>query len=135
MPFTRMIVAALFRLPWQRPLGDNSGWSLDTQLIASAVLAVETSSRWRRLFQSCREWLEQAPVPRPRDRFGIFPATNLALKTSAGRFKLWKRLGSGSIPSFIRIPGFRAQHFSDAGVYGPSARGVDMYLVELGYRF
>jgi len=31
--------------------------------------------------------------------------------------------------------GFRVQHFSDAGLYGPSSRGVDMYIPELGYRF
>jgi hypothetical protein len=31
--------------------------------------------------------------------------------------------------------GFRVQHFSDAGLYGSSSLGVDMYIVELGYRF
>ena len=31
--------------------------------------------------------------------------------------------------------GFRIQHFSDAGLYGSSSLGVDMYIVELGYRF
>ncbi len=31
--------------------------------------------------------------------------------------------------------GFRVQHFSDAGVYGPNSLGVDLYIVELGYIF
>jgi hypothetical protein len=31
--------------------------------------------------------------------------------------------------------GFRVQHFSDAGLYGSSSLGVDMYIVELGYQF
>lgn len=31
--------------------------------------------------------------------------------------------------------GFRIQHFSDAGLYGSSSLGVDMYIVEIGYRF
>ena len=31
--------------------------------------------------------------------------------------------------------GFRVQHFSDAGLYGPSSLVVDMYIVELGYQF
>ena len=31
--------------------------------------------------------------------------------------------------------GFRVQHFSDAGLYGPSTLGVDTYILELGFRF
>ena len=31
--------------------------------------------------------------------------------------------------------GFRLQHFSDAGLYGSSSLGVDLYILELGYRF
>ena len=30
---------------------------------------------------------------------------------------------------------FRLQHSSDAGLYGSDALGVDMYLVEIGYKF
>ncbi len=31
--------------------------------------------------------------------------------------------------------GFCLQHFSDTGLYGSSGLGVDMYIVETGYRF
>jgi hypothetical protein len=31
--------------------------------------------------------------------------------------------------------GFRLQHFSDAGIYGTSSLGVDMYIIEAGFRF
>jgi len=31
--------------------------------------------------------------------------------------------------------GLRVQHFSDAGIYGSNSLGVDMYIVEAGYRF
>jgi hypothetical protein len=31
--------------------------------------------------------------------------------------------------------GFRFQHFSDAGVYGSQSLGIDLYLIEVGYRF
>jgi hypothetical protein len=30
--------------------------------------------------------------------------------------------------------GYRAQHFSDAGIYGSNNRGVDMHMLELTYR-
>jgi len=31
--------------------------------------------------------------------------------------------------------GFRLQHFSDAGIYGSHSLGVDLYIIEVGYRF
>ena len=31
--------------------------------------------------------------------------------------------------------GFRLQDYSDAGLYGRSSLDVDLYIVELGYRF
>ena len=31
--------------------------------------------------------------------------------------------------------GFRFQHFSDAGMYGSDSLGIDLYLIEVGYRF
>ena len=31
--------------------------------------------------------------------------------------------------------GYRLQHFSDAGIYGPTSRGADMHLLEINYRF
>ena len=31
--------------------------------------------------------------------------------------------------------GFRFQHFSDAGIYGSDSLGVDLYIIEVGYRF
>ena len=41
--------------------------------------------------------------------------------------------------SIAPVPGFRAgyrfQHFSDAGTYGPTSLGVDMHLLEMGYLF
>jgi hypothetical protein len=31
--------------------------------------------------------------------------------------------------------GYRFQHFSDAGAYGPTSLGVDIHMFELNYRF
>jgi len=33
------------------------------------------------------------------------------------------------------VAGFRFQHCSDAGMYGSESLGIDMYLIEVGYRF
>ena len=30
---------------------------------------------------------------------------------------------------------FRFQHYSDAGMYGSESLGIDLYLIEVGYRF
>ena len=42
-------------------------------------------------------------------------------------------VGFDPLPGFHA--GYRFQHFSDAGIYGSSSLGVDMHLLELGYRF
>ena len=46
------------------------------------------------------------------------------------------------VPTGIRVSpfphaatGFRVQHFSDAGLSGPTSHGVDRYLAALGSRF
>jgi len=47
-------------------------------------------------------------------------------------------IGTAAI-GFDPLPGFHAgyrfQHFSDAGAYGSSSLGVDMHMIEIGYRF
>jgi hypothetical protein len=42
-------------------------------------------------------------------------------------------IGFNLSPGFFA--GYRFQHFSDAGVYGPTSLGVDMHIVEINYRF
>ncbi|WP_455245836.1 acyloxyacyl hydrolase [Petrachloros mirabilis] len=42
-------------------------------------------------------------------------------------------IGLNLIPGFYA--GYRFQHFSDAGAYGPTSLGVDMHMLELNYRF
>ena len=42
-------------------------------------------------------------------------------------------IGLNLIPGFYA--GYRFQHFSDAGAYGPSSLGVDMHMLEMNYRF
>ena len=42
-------------------------------------------------------------------------------------------IGFDPLPGFHA--GYRFQHFSDAGAYGSSSLGVDMHMIEIGYRF
>jgi hypothetical protein len=42
-------------------------------------------------------------------------------------------IGFNLIPGFFA--GYRFQHFSDAGTYGPTSLGVDMHMLEINYRF
>lgn len=42
-------------------------------------------------------------------------------------------VGLNLVPGFYA--GYRFQHFSDAGAYGPSSLGVDMHMLEVNYRF
>ena len=41
--------------------------------------------------------------------------------------------GFNFIPGFFT--GYRLQHFSDAGAYGPHKAGVDVHLLEISFRF
>jgi hypothetical protein len=42
-------------------------------------------------------------------------------------------LGFNFLPGLYT--GYRLQHYSDAGIYGPTSRGADMHLLEVNYRF
>jgi len=44
-------------------------------------------------------------------------------------------LAMGMMVLFTFGAGYHFQHFSDAGMYGSDARGVDMHLLELIYWF
>ena len=130
-------VAAVFRLPWSWPLGET-GWRIETRLITSAGAisgAGETG-------------LMATIIP------------TLALTSTNGTFTLDGGAGPGFFSNYkfgnqnfggpVQIvatvgvsanifshgyAGLRLQHFSDAALYNQSSLGVDMYLIEIGYRF
>lgn len=135
--FNLVDVAAVWRLPWSWPLGSSS-WRLETRLITSAGL------------------LEGA------DEKGFIATIvpDLALSAWNGLISLDAGGGAGFLSNYqfgrqdmggpvqivatagIRVNplahlygGFRLQHFSDAGIYGTSSLGVDMYIIEAGFRF
>jgi hypothetical protein len=130
-------IAALWRLPWQWPVGDTD-WKLETRLMTSAGAlegAGETGlmatlvpdlalSGWNGLVS-----LDVGVGA------GFFSKYKFGAQDFGGPVQIVATVGIRVNPVAHAYAGFRVQHFSDARVYGPSALGVDMYLVEFGYRF
>jgi hypothetical protein len=130
-------VAAVFRLPWSWPLSLNS-WNLETRLITSAGLLQATGD----------SGLIMTIVP-DLTLSGLDGLVNFDAGAGAGFFSTYKfgeqdfggpvqivaTIGVRINPFSHAYAGFRLQHFSDAGLYGPSSLGVDLYIVEAVYIF
>ncbi len=130
-------VAAVFTLPWSWPLG-GSAWSLETRLTASAGLLEAAGdsglimtvvpdlalSGWKGLVTF------DAGVGA-----GFFSRHKFGEQDFGGPVQFIATMGVRVNPFSHAYTGFRVQHFSDANLYGPSSLGVDLYIVELGYRF
>src|SRR6478735_1592698 len=104
-------VTATFRLPWSWPLGESL-WSLETRLITSAGALYGAG-----------------------DGLGFFGRDKYGTQDFGGHVQIVGTTGLQIHPIPHAFAGFRLQHFSDAGLYGSDALGVDLYIVELGYRF
>ena len=130
-------VAAVFKLPWSWPLGETP-WNLETRLITSAGVLAATSEYG----------LMATVVPclalSGWDRFvsvdvgvgvGFFSRDKFGAQDFGGPVQIVGTAGILVNPIPHAYAGLRVQHFSDAGVYGPNSLGVDMYIVEAGYRF
>jgi len=130
-------VAAVFRLPWGwwHRSGD---WGLETRLIASAgqLTAAGTTSLMATLVPGLAVTSRNGGVSidvgvGP----GYFSNYKFGVQDFGGPVQI---VGTGGI-GFNLFTGFHAgyrfQHFSDAGIYGPSSLGVDMHIIEIGYRF
>jgi len=130
-------IAAVIKLPWSWPINE-SAWSLETRLIASAgqltgadesglmVTAVPglALSGWEGLIT-----LDSGVGA------GFFSNHKFGVQDFGGPVQIVATSGIRVSPIPHAYTGFRVQHFSDAGLYGPSSLGVDMYIVELGYTF
>jgi hypothetical protein len=130
-------IAAVIKLPWSWPIGEST-WGLETRLLASAGLltgATESS-------------LVMTIVPglalNGWDGFVTFDAgagagflTNhkFGEQDFGGPVQITATVGVRINPFSHAYTGVRVQHFSDAGLYGPSSLGVDLFIIELGYRF
>jgi hypothetical protein len=135
--FNLVDVAATFRLPWSWPLG-QSPWSVETRLITSAgalsaagetgfiaaVLPNVALTGWNN-FVSIDAGVGLAFLS--REQYGS--------QDFGGPVQLGLTMALQIHPISHAYAGFRFQHFSDAGMYGSDSLGIDLYLIEVGYRF
>ena len=130
-------VAAVIKLPWSWPLG-GSPWSLETRLITSAGLltaAGESGLMITVVPGLALSGLEGLVTFDAGAGAGFFSNYKFGMQDFGGPVQIVATVGARVNPFPHAYTGFRVQHFSDAGLYGPSSLGVDMYIVELGYRF
>jgi len=130
-------VAALLRFPWHSQLGKSS-WKLGTRLITSlgviegggdagllATFVPDVAlSGWNGLIS-----LDGGLG------IGLFSRSKFGVQDFGGLAQIVGTVGITFTPFTHGYAGFRVQHFSDAGLYGSDALGVDMYLLEIGYKF
>ena len=130
-------IAALWRLPWQWPLGDTD-WKLETRLMTSAGAlegAGETGLMATLVPDLALSGWNGLVSLNVGTGAGFFSKYKFGAQDFGGPVQIVATVGIRVNPLAHAYAGFRLQHFSDARVYGPSALGVDMYLVEFGYRF
>ena len=130
-------VAALIKLPWSWQLGENK-WSLETRLIASAGLltgADESGLMMTAIPGLALSVWEGLITLDTGVGAGFFSNHKFGIQDFGGPVQIVGTSGIRLSPFQHAYTGFRVQHFSDAGLYGPSSLGVDMYIAELGYQF
>jgi|SRR5687767_4379264 hypothetical protein len=130
-------VAALFRLPWQWPLGGGS-WKLETGVIASAGV-LEGAGSVGLISTVVPDLILSSP-----NRIISFDAGagaagffrhKFGVQDFGGPVQIVATVGITYSPFAHSYAAFRLQHFSDASLYGSDALGVDMYIFEVGYKF
>jgi len=129
-------IAALIKLPWSWPLGEST-WSLETRLIASAGLltgANESSLMMTAVPVLALSGWNGLVTLDTGVGAGFFSNHKFGIQDFGGPVQIVATSGIRVNPFPHAYTGFRVHHFSDAGLYGPSSLGVDMYIVELGYQ-
>lgn len=135
--FQQYDVAALFGLPWgwqERP----SSLKFDMRLLASAgELAAAGATGLMATLVPC------FTVNSPNGKVSIdvgagtafFSNYKFGVQTFGGPAQIVGTSGIGLNLSPGFYAGYRFQHFSDAGIYGHPALGVDMHILEFSYLF
>lgn len=130
-------VAAVFRLPWSLPLGE-SRWNVETRLITSAGLLTAAGDSGLMMTVvpdlALNGWDGLVTFDVGAGA-GIFSRYKFGVQDFGGPVQILATTGIRINPFPHAYAGFRLQHFSDAGLYGSSGLGVDMYIIEAGYRF
>lgn len=128
-------VAAQFGLPWEWQLG-QSEWRLETRLLTSAGV----------IHGAGENGLMATIVPALAVTNGTLSLDGGAGAALFSNYRFGNQNFGGPVQIIATVGidlkifthafiGFRLQHFSDATLYGQSSLGVDMYLIEVGYRF
>ena len=136
--FNQFDVAVAARLPLEKEIGDN--WVLGTRVLLTGGALVGTHDNTAAIFT-----LEPFYVLFGRKDgliaidIGIGGALvtpyNFQDQNFGGTFQWVWTFGATSRLVGPFGAGYHFQHFSDAGMYGSDARGVDMHLFELIYWF
>ena len=130
-------VAAVIKLPWSWELGEST-WSLETRLIASAGLLTGADESGLMMTTvpalALSGWKGLVTLDTGVGA-GFFSNHKFGVQDFGGPVQFVATSGIRVSPFQHAYTGFRVQHFSDAGLYGSSSLGVDMYIMELGYRF
>ena len=134
--FALVDVAALVRLPWSWPLGE-SPWRVETGLLTSAgalhaagdtgVIATVVPR------VALRGWHRFASLD-VGIGLGLFGRDQYGPQDFGGHVQVVLTTALHLHPISHACAGFRLLHFSDAGLYGSHSLGVDLYLIEVGYR-
>ncbi len=130
-------VAAVITLPWSWPLGEST-WSLETRLLASTGLLTAANESGLMMTAvpslALSGWAGLVSFDAGAGA-GFFSNHKFGVQDFGGPVQIVATMGVRINPFSHAYTGFRLQHYSDAGLYGSSSLGVDMYIVELGYRF
>jgi len=130
-------VAAVFRLPWSWPLGED-GWKVETRLITSAgyLTAAGDGGFMATVVPdlALSAWNGRVVVDIGLG-VGFFSNYKFGEQNFGGPVQIVGTAGIRVHPITHGYAGFRVQHFSDATLYGPSSLGVDMFIIEIGYKF
>ena len=130
-------IAAVIKLPWSWPINE-SAWSLETRLIASAGLLTggdESGLMMTAVPALALSGWKGLVILDTGVGAAFFGNHKFGIQDFGGPVQIVATSGIRVSPIPHAYTGFRVQHFSDAGLYGPSSLGVDMYIAELGYRF
>jgi hypothetical protein len=130
-------VAALFRLPWT--WGERSSeLSVESRLLTSGgqLNAAGQSSFMGTVVPALALTTPDGGISLDVGIGpGFFSSSKFGAQDFGGPVQIVGTAGLGINVVRGFHAGYRFQHFSDAGMYGPTSLGVDMHIMDLSYRF
>jgi hypothetical protein len=130
-------IAAVIKLPWSWLLGEGT-WRAESRLITSGGLLTGADERGLMVtvvpVLALNGWRGLVTFDAGAGA-GFFSNYTYGIQDFGGPVQIVATGGVQVSPFSHAYAGFRLQHFSDAGLYGSSSLGVDMYIAEIGYKF